>query len=388
MLKFQRKGMTLLAFLVLFAMISGCSAKTAATQDQTSTKTEDSIQTNTGTVEDAGSVDEAGTNTDTREITDMEGRTVTIPAKVNKVISLSNNTTVYVFTLAPDKLLGWSFTPKEAAKKYIKDEYFNLPNVGSSTQKSGSFENILKLKPDLIICSNEDEVYKPDELQKQLNIPVVMVNVSLESTDKVYSFLGDCLNEQERGKQLADYSRNILDTMKEQINKVPEDKKLKVYYAEGAAWLQTDIAKNVHTEVLDFAAGMNVANISEDKVGSMAEVSMEQVLEWDPDIILVGATATKGDFYSKVYSDANWGKIKAVKNQKIYKIPALPFNWFDRPPCPARILGVEWLANLLYPDYVKLDLSTEIKNFYETFYHYKLTDSEIQDLLKDAAAKG
>lgn len=124
----------------------------------------------------------------THEVTDMEGRKVTIPTKVTKVVSLSNNTSVDLYTLAPDKLLGWSFSPNPNAKKYIGDKYFNLPNLGSSTGKASSFENILKLKPDLIVCSNEDEVYKPDDIQKQLNIPVVMVDVSLASTDKVYTF--------------------------------------------------------------------------------------------------------------------------------------------------------------------------------------------------------
>lgn len=367
-----RTGIVIIAFLII-GMISGCTNETTSTQNLVNAKSEGSSEVQTSTEKD------------TREIIDMEGRKVTIPTKINKAISLSNNTTVYVYTLAPDKLLGWSFAPNPNAKKFIKDDYYNLPNVGSSIQKSGSFENILSLKPDLIICSNEDEVYKPDELQKQLNIPVVMVNASLEATDKVYTFLGDCLNEQVRGKQLADYSRTTLNTMKNLISEVPEDKRLKVYYAEGTTWLQTDITSNIHTEVLDFAAGKNVANISEDKVGSMAEVSMEQVLKWNPDVILVGATATKGDFYSKVCTDVNWEKIKAVKAKKIYKIPALPFNWFDRPPCPARILGVQWLANLFYPEYVKIDLNKEIRNFYEIFYNYKLTDQEIQELLKDAA---
>lgn len=183
------------------------------------------------------------------------------------------------------------------------------------------------------------------------------------------------------------FSKKTLDNITKLVNKIPKEKKLKVYYAEGPAWLQTDISGNVHTEVLDFTGGKNVADITEAKVGSMATVSMEQVISWNPDVILVGATATKGDFYSKLYSDGNWANIKAVKDKKVYKIPALPFNLVDRPPSAARVLGTEWLASLLYPEYVKIDMNKEMKNFYSTFYNYKLTDDEIKDLLQDATSK-
>ena len=324
---------------------------------------------------------------ETREVTDMSGRKVTIPTKINKVCSLSNNTTVDLYTLAPDKVVGLSFAPKPDAKKYMDEKFFNLPVLGTTSDKKLDYESVLKLKPDLIVCSDEDEVYAADDIQKQLNIPVVKVDTDLESTDKVYEFLGDCLGEEKKAKELADYSRKTLDEIKTLVKKIPEDKKVKVYYAEGATGLQTDISGNVHTEVLDFVGGKNVADISETKTGSMANVSMEQVLSWNPDVILEGATATKGDFYNKIYNDQNWSDIKAVKNKMIYKTPALPFNVVDRPPSAARILGVQWLANLLYPQYVNLDINKEMKDFYKTFYNYNLTDEEIQDLLKNATVK-
>lgn len=324
-----------------------------------------------------------GAEAKTRVITDMLGRKVTIPTKVNKVISLSNNTTVDIYTLAPDKLLGLSFKMKATAKDYIPDKYFNLPVVGTTSDGKVDNESILKLQPDLIICSNEDEVFPADDIQKQLNIPVVMVTTDMDKTDKVYTFLGDCLNEEARAKELADYSKKVLDKVKTLVEKVPLDKKLKVYYAEMTG-LQTDISGNVHTEVLDFAGGKNVANISEAKVGSMAQVSMEQVYNWDPQVILVGVAKT--DLYSTIKSDPNWAKVQAVKDNKVYATPAIPFNWFDRPPSAVRVLGSEWLANLLYPDYVKIDIKKETKDYYEKFFRIKLTDQQVQDILKNATA--
>lgn len=317
----------------------------------------------------------------TRVITDMSGRKVTIPTKVDKVISLSNNTTVDIYTLAPDKLLGLSFKMKVTAKEYIPDKYFNLPTVGTTSDGKVDNESILKLKPDIIICSNEDEIFPADDIQKQLNIPVVMITTDIDKTDKVYTFLGDILNEKARAKELSDYSKKTLDKVKSLVKKIPADKKLSVYYAEMSG-LQTDISGNVHTEVLDFAGGKNVADITETKVGSMAQVSMEQVLNWNPQVILVGMAKT--DLYSTIKSDSKWANIQAVKDKKVYAIPSIPFNWFDRPPSAVRVLGAEWLANLLYPDYVKIDIKKEMKTYYEKFFNVKLTDEQIDNILKNA----
>lgn len=321
-----------------------------------------------------------------RTVTDMMGRKVTVPGKVNHVISLSNNTSVDLYILDPDKLMGWSFTPKAAAKPYIDDQYFHLPVIATNTEDSANFENIIKMAPDVIVCSNEDEVYDPDKLQAQLGIPVVYVDIELNNTDKVYQFLGNVLGENSRGKKLAGSTRKTLDSIQKKVAAVPKGKRLKVYYAEGADWLQTDISGNVHTQVIDMAGGINAANISEDKTGSMAKVSLEQVIAWNPDVILVGATAVKGGFFAKVYSTPAWAGINAVKNKRIYQIPSLPFNWVDRPPSATRVLGVEWLANLLYPDTIKLDMKSETESYFNLFLHRSITGSQADDILNGVSS--
>jgi len=315
----------------------------------------------------------------------MSGRKVSIPKTVNKVLPLSSNSTVDIYTLAPDKLAGVSFAFNGNAKKYIKEKYQDLTVVG--TTEKIDYETILNIHPDLIVCSEEAKIGTADEIQNKLNIPVVIVNSSLQDMDKMYTLLGECLGEEERAKKLADYSRSAMDNIKNMVKNIPENEKVKVYYAEGTNWLQTDVSGNVHTQVLDMAGAKNVADVSEAKSASMASVSMEQVLSWNPDVIIEGASAAKGSMFSNVSKDASWSKINAVKNNKCYKIPALPFNVVDRPPSSARILGIQWLGNLLYPQYVKIDITKEMKNFYQLFYDYKLTDEEVNTLLKNAVSK-
>lgn len=86
-------------------------------------------------------------------IEDMSGRTVEVPMEINKVISSGPTGTVFLYTLAPDKLGGWNSPLREAEKRYIQSQYHNLPIVGTwrGSTSSGNVEEVVKIKPDLVI---------------------------------------------------------------------------------------------------------------------------------------------------------------------------------------------------------------------------------------------
>ena len=213
-----------------------------------------------------------------------------------------------------------------------------------------------------------------------------MVDGSLENLDKAYLFLGDLMGESVRAKMLATDCRNTFDIIGSAVNKIPNEKRIRVYYAEGSKGLETDPKGALHTEVLEYVGGINVANVPLFKGYGRNQVSLEQVLTWEPDLILIGIHEEVGDqsFYDRIFKDAGWTNLKAVQNHLVYEIPSSPFNWFDRPPSVNRIIGIKWLANLLYPDVVHLDMSKVVKEFYEKYYFCKLTDKEVTALLKRA----
>jgi iron complex transport system substrate-binding protein len=91
--------------------------------------------------------------------------------------------------------------------------------------------------------------------------------------------------------------------------------------------------------------------------------------------------------YEKIKADPKWKTIKAIQDNKVYAVPSGPFNWFDRPPSVNRVLGLKWLGNLLYPEVYDYDIAEEVREFYKMFYHYDLTDEDIEFLLKDAGGK-
>ena len=101
-----------------------------------------------------------------------------------------------------------------------------------------------------------------------------------------------------------------------------------------------------------------------------AAVSLEQLLVWQPAVIIVCVDRQFADGtgnWTRLMSNPAWQNIAAVKNGKVYEIPSLPHNWFDRPPSVNRILGLVWLGNLLYPDRFKLDIRARPRNSTTSF---------------------
>ena len=114
--------------------------------------------------------------------------------------------------------------------------------------------------------------------------------------------------------------------------------------------------------------------------GGITKVSIEQVLAWNPDVILVLDPA----FYRAVPSDPLWAPVKAVRDSRIYLAPNLPYAWFDAPPGVNRLMGVHWLGSVLYPKQFSENLRDTTRQFYKLFYHVDLTEQQIDRLLTTA----
>ena len=137
--------------------------------------------------------------------------------------------------------------------------------------------------------------------------------------------------------------------------------------------------------MIDIAGGDNVADpSSQGNTSTGVQVSIEQVIKWNPDVIIT----TEPDFYAKVYSDPNWGQINAVKNKEVYLSPQSPFKWFGRPVGANMIIGVPWTAKVIYPDEFKdLDMLSTTKEFYSNFYHFDLSDAQAKEILLGSGIK-
>ena len=330
-------------------------------------------------------------NSGSKNITDMIGRAIEIPNSLNKVVATSPPMTTVVYMIAPEKLTALNFEWTDDEKVYVPSQYQGLPNIGGwyGTQ-DGSYEEFIASEPDIVIESIDEggdgDLSTVNERQSKFGkIPVVAVNdtTSVEKVDSSISFIGEVIGAQDNAKKLTDLNDKYLDEVHKKSSQISDKKN--VYYAEGNDGLKTNPSGSVHGQLIDLVGGNNVANsLSQGNTTSGVQVSIEQVISWNPDVIIT----TDADFYAKVYNDSNWQSINAVKNHEVYLSPQSPFKWFDRPVGANMIIGVPWTAKVIYPDqYKDIDMVGATKEFYSNFYHYDLSDDQAKQILLDSGLK-
>ena len=331
-------------------------------------------------------------NVGSKNITDMVGRTIEIPASLNKVVATSPPMTTVVYMLAPEKLAALNFEWTDGEKIYVPSKYQGLPNIGGwyGTQ-DGSYEEFIAAEPDLVIESvNEGDgnLATVNERQSKFGkIPVVAVNDTsrVENVDGSILFIGEVIGEKDNAQKLVAFNDKYLDEVHKKSAELSDNDKKSVYYAEGKDGLKTNPSGSVHGQLIDLVGGKNVADsLNQGNTTTGVQVSIEQVITWNPDVIITNDP----DFYAKVYNDSNWASINAVKNHEVYVSPQSPFKWFDRPVGANMIIGVPWTAKVIYPDkYSDIDMISVTKEFYSNFYHYDLSDDQAKQILLDSGLK-
>lgn len=326
----------------------------------------------------------AGMQAEARTIVDMDNRTVRVPKKINSVFGTSPPITSIIYAMDPSLLVGWN-APKRARedREYLPGSVRSLPVIGGwyGQGQSANMEVLIKINPDLVLMAgwrNFNSTKRAEEALKRLHKPVVHIRtIEMPHYAETFRFLGKLFNREQRGQRLAEYAERSLAGIRSAVEGIPESKKIRVYYAEGIDGLFTECDQSMHTELIRYAGGKNVLQCTQKSEYGMRKTNLEQILAWNPDVILVQERA----FYQQVFMDPRWHNIKAVRNRKVYLIPRAPFNWFDRPPSYMRLVGLKWLANILYPERARLDMVKETREFYRLFLHVELPDATIRKIL-------
>ncbi|MBP8084215.1 MAG: ABC transporter substrate-binding protein [Spirochaetes bacterium] len=333
-------------------------------------------------------------NSGKREYTDMVGRTITVSRDVRKIFSTSPMGTTLAYSFDPELLIGWNYKLNKDDSEYMNEKYRKLPELGGWFGKSAgvNLETIASLKPDLIISlSTTSDGFEKDKSQvisSKTGIPVAVFNMkTVEDIPAVFEAMGELTGNKKRAEFLKNYTQKIINRAKKISESIPESKKVRIYYAEGLKGLNTEPNQSMHSELIKFCGGHNVAQIKENDISGYGNtpVSMEQVVVWNPEIILIsdylGKDGGMKGWNDIINSNPLWNKIDAVKNGKVYIVPRSPFQWIDRPPSVNRIAGLIWLPQIFYPELCEYDLKNEIKEFYTVFYGKELSDSEVEELV-------
>lgn len=316
-----------------------------------------------------------------RVIEDASGRKVELPDRIERVFAAGPPAALFVFAIAPETLLGWTRSPRAEEVALLPEVYAGLPTVGRLTGRGGSanLEAVMALAPDLILDVGSTAPTYRDlaaRVQAQSGIPSLLFNGRLEATAETFLKLGDILNRPERGRELAEWTEKELAAIQAGIAEIPLESRPRVYYARGPAGLETALSGSINVEVLDLLGVKNVAGEALGR-GGLASVSMEQILAWDPEVIVT----IDPHFAAQAASHPLWQQVEAVREGRLYLAPRAPFPWIDFPPGPNRLIGLSWLASLLYPDSFPAQGTEEkVKDFYRLFYHREPTEKEVKAL--------
>ena len=313
-------------------------------------------------------------------VTDAAGRSVAVPEKVLRVFPAGPPAAIALYTLAPDILLGWPRANRPEECEFMLQDVCTRPEVGRLTGRgnTANLEMVLTLKPDLIVdmgSTSQTLVSLATRVQEQTGIPYALLDGRFENIVSTYRKLGELTSRHTDAEALAHYAETTITTIKSRIDQIPEQRRPRVCYARGPRGLETGLAGSINVETIEFLGARNVAA---DHKGELATVSVEQVLVWDPDVIIT----IDRDFAGSVRRDPVWAPLAAVRAGRVHLSPKLPFGWVDFPPSVNRLIGLWWLAKILYPERIPEGIRELTRDFYDRFYHVALSDVQIERVLE------
>lgn len=366
--------------LALALLLAGCGANTA-TETTATPETAAPVVT-----EAAKETEPAETVATTQEFTDSTGRTVTLPTTITRVAISGPLSQVYVLPLAADLLVGVSRAFAQDAATYLPEAVMELPELGQlyGGKREMDLEALLAAAPDVVIDVGEQKGSMAEDfenLTQQTGIPFIHIDATVNTSAEAYRTLGKLLNRQTQAEELASFCEKVLSDINDMMARVDAEGRRKTgLYCLGDAGVNVLAEGSFHSETFNTLVD-NLAKL-EDVVsnGDGNEVDLEQILLWDPDVIIFSPDS----IYDDVGTMAAWQTSKAISTGEYYKTPYGPYGWLSSPPAVQRYLGLLWLGALLYPEDVTYDLQESVTEYYRLFYSCDLTDEMYQNLIADA----
>ena len=351
------KAIFVLALLSIF-LITGCSNSTA------NKKTEEAPKTQT--------------------IIDASGKTVEVPLKIekigdawqahNEVLCMLGSGNKIVSTILTEKMRPWLYK--------INPQMKNTATVFEAN--SVNTEELLKTKPDIVFTPLND---KSADKVSELGIPAVQLNfTNFNELKDCFKLTGSILGDDAKKKadDYISYLDDKLDAITSITSKIPKEQKPKVLHVTSLSPITIDGSNTIINAWIEAAGGINAAG---DVSGNNKEVSMEQVLQWNPDIIILSSNtlmkvSNSQKNIDQILSDKAWQQVNALKNNKVYFNPDGAFYW-DRYSAE-EALQIQWAAKIINPDkFQNIDIVKETRNFYKTFLNYDLSEDEANKIIND-----
>ena len=320
----------------------------------------------------------------TRTITDMAGGKVEVPMQIHKiaVVPIPWASVIYAIDGTGERIAGMHPSARKAMEGSVLDILApELKGVSTAFIKGGfavNTEELIKLEPDVVIQWDDQQ----EEIKKMENagIPVIAIKYGTqEYLESGITLVGELLGKEARASEIIRYHHETLENISSRIKDVREEKKPKAFYLRDEQ-LKT-AGKNSYNNFWMEATG--AVNVAADIPAHGANVNMEQIIAWNPQIIYISnfCELQPEDILENKIKGQDWSGIDAVKNNRVYKIPLGLYRW--DPPSVESPLMLKWLAQIHHPDiFGDYSMVTETKGFYKKFFNYDITDEKVAEILR------
>jgi iron complex transport system substrate-binding protein len=268
-----------------------------------------------------------------RAVVDETGRTVQVPARVERIVSLAPNLTEIVFALGlEEKLVGVTSLCDFPAAARAK------PRVGDVLNPS--LEKILELKPDVVLGSTAGNRRETVEALERLGVPLYGVEARsvggiLESIRDIAELAGDS----QAGAELAEGLQARLVAVEAHTAAAPAPRVL------FALWLEPLVTIGHNTFLDDVLARAGAESVTADLGESWPRLSVEEVIRRDPDYLILPRTHSLQASFERIVQEDPWRRLRAVREDRVV--------WLDDAvlrPGPRIVDAIEELSKALHPE--------------------------------------
>ncbi|MFJ7406767.1 MULTISPECIES: ABC transporter substrate-binding protein [unclassified Lysinibacillus] len=316
-------------------------------------------------------------------IKDELNRKVTIPMNPDRVVVggiLPYFSTWYIATNSTKEIVGMHPNSYNAASHSIlKDISPDILKADTSFIQNGevNIEELMKVNPEVYfeIASDEKSINKLEEA----GVPTVALQATADSDDPLeilnrwLTLTGEITGTTDRPEQIIQEGKKNQQEINDKLANVQKEDMPRVSVAgsnmHGNRWIKA-------------TGGIDVA---EADVQGIKAVNMEQIYNWDPDIIYItNFTETQPkDLFDNSIDGQDWSQLKAVKNKQVYKVPLGIYRWY--PPNGDAPLMLKWMAQHNHPEIFDYNMTEEIQHYYAKFYNYDVTEEQVKDILNPSS---
>ena len=326
----------------------------------------------------------AESSNETRIIVDGLGREVEVPVTVNSIVTLGNASRMATYLQLADKMVSVASGDQNkslfmAYGVFNQDKWADLPIVSSGGYGEVNPEAILDADPDVILCTYEEDIVA--NIEDQLGRMVVAAPQGTlfgEDYDLALRVFGEACGVSDRAEEVIAMIHGTLDDLDTRTKDIPDSEKVLCLTAaatfrggHGISGVYSNSAILAAVHARDAAEGL-----SEGPKG--VEVDREQILAWDPDLIILDA-GNIGLVKEEAMEDpAFFEELQAVKNNRLYQWPNATANYTN---VEIPLVSGYFAGKLLYPEaFEDVEFEAKANEIFEFF----LGNGGYMDLLADA----